>query len=209
MQPPATLLSIIEAAANRYLAMDPVALRRMAELQDRVLEVELLDVDMRFFVLTDGQGVQILGRFEGEPDARLRGTPLAMMRLGLSGDASRQLFAGDVEISGDTELGQRFKQILDEIDIDWEEQLSHVTGDVVAHQAGRVVRGLAGWARQAAGSLEQDTGEFLQEEARLVPARSEVEAFVEQVDELRTDVDRLEARVRRLQARVSDNSNNN
>ncbi len=199
MKAPQALLAAIEAAFNRYLALDPAALRRVGRLEGRVIAIELTGLDICLFLLPGRDGVQVVGHYEGEPDARLTGTPLALMRMGLSDDASRQLFAHGVEIRGDTELGQQFKQILDEVEIDWEEQLSRVTGDVAAHQIGRAARGLAGWGRQTADSLTRDLGEYLQEEARLVPGAAEVQRHIAEVDTLRADVDRLEARVQRLQ----------
>lgn len=203
MKAPQALLAAIEAAFNRYLALDPAALRRVGQLEGRVIAIELTGLDLCLFLLPGPRGVQVLSQYEGEPDARLTGTPLALMRMGLSDDASRQLFAHEVEIRGDIELGQQFKHILDAIEIDWEEQLSRVSGDVAAHQIGRAARGLAGWGRQTADSLTRDLGEYLQEEARLVPSGAEVQRYLAEVDTLRADVDRLEARVQRLKGRLA------
>jgi ubiquinone biosynthesis protein UbiJ len=104
-----------------------------------------------------------------------------------------------VEISGDAELGQQFSEILEALDIDWEEHLSHFTGDLVAHKLGNVVRGALSWGRQTVDTLGQDVAEYLQEESETVPNQDEAEGFMSQVDVLRTDVDRMEARVKRLE----------
>ncbi len=103
-----------------------------------------------------------------------------------------------MEIRGDTDTGQAFQDILSEVDLDWEEPLSRLTGDVIAHQAGKLVHEGRQFIRQACGTLEQDLSEYLQEEARLLPARIEVHYFLDEVDRLRSDTDRLTARVARL-----------
>ena len=108
------------------------------------------------------------------------------------------MFAGRLEIQGDTDLAQGFSDVLARLDIDWEEQLSKLTGDVVAHEAGKAVRAAGHWAERTGTIAEQDLREYLQEEAREVPSRAEVDAFGTDVNTLRDDVERLAARVRRL-----------
>ncbi|NOY62884.1 MAG: hypothetical protein GXP10_07015 [Gammaproteobacteria bacterium] len=108
------------------------------------------------------------------------------------------MLSGAVEIRGDSELGQRFQAILNAIDVDWEEQLSKVTGDVVAHQLGNMARGVNQWLTETADSVAQDVGEYLQEESRDLPHPSQVAQFVADVDQIRMDVDRLDARISRL-----------
>ena len=114
-----------------------------------------------------------------------------------------------MEIIGDTETGQLFNQILQQLDIDWEEHLSHITGDVIAHQMGRGLRGLLRWGRQVEDSLLQDTAEYLEEEKQLVATKYEVEVFNHDVDVLRNDIERLQARVQRLQDKMATHNNNN
>lgn len=107
------------------------------------------------------------------------------------------------------ELGQEFSEILEALDIDWEEHLSHLTGDLVAHKVGNLVRDVFAWGKQAADTLGQDVAEYLQEENEALPNRDEVENFLSQVDVMRTDVDRMEARVQRLQSRLLALKENN
>lgn len=198
MKAPVPMVAALEAAINRYLALDPRCLERLGALEGRLICLELRGLDVELYVLPGSRGVQLLSSYEGSADATLSGTPLALLRMGASTNAASLLFAGEVEIRGDTELGQRFKQILDDMEIDWEEHLAHVTGDVIAHQLGRTVRAAGDWLREAADSLSLDVAEYLQDEAQLLARRPEIERFVADVDVLRSDVDRLEARVRRL-----------
>lgn len=183
---------------NRYLELDPESSERLKSIKGKVIEIELRGLDLTFYLLPDDHGIQVMGTYEGDADACLSGAPLALMTMGLSGNTQKSLFSGDVEISGDTELGSQFKQILDELDIDWEEHCSHYTGDVVAHQLGRFFRGASKWGKQAKETLALDVSEYLQEEKRLVATQPEVEHFNAEVDQLRADIDRLEARVKRI-----------
>lgn len=195
----------LEAAFNRYLGMDPAAGARLASLDGRVIALELRGLDLKLVFRVQGQGIAFIEAPDQIPDTVLRGTPIGIARLGIGrGNATGTLFSGDVEISGDVETGQAFKAVLDAIDIDWEEQLARLTGDVLAHQLGNAARHTGRWLDHARLTLEQDLSEYLQEELRVVPTRIEIENLIEDIGRLGMDADRLEARLRRLLAARGD-----
>jgi len=195
---PTVISAALEVAINQVLQLDPDSVARLPALQGKVIAIELRGLDLAFYLIPQADRLNLYGHFEGQPDTVLRGTPLALARMGVAKDAGDVLFAGDVEISGDVELGQQFRALLDQLDIDWEEHLSQFTGDLVAHKVGNLVRGAMDWGQKTLNTLGQDAAEYLQEESGDLPSRAEVEAFLAQVDTLRSDVDRLEARLQRL-----------
>jgi ubiquinone biosynthesis protein UbiJ len=202
MQLPASALSGLEAVINRYLRLDPTIGSRMATLCGRCIGIDLLGLDLKLYVLPDEKGIQLKGHIEGEPDTLLRGTPLGMLRLGLGGNTEKTLFSGAVVIDGDVETGQAFKAVLDGLDIDWEEQLSRLTGDLIAHQLGNAARHGRRAFRLGLGTLERDLGEYLQEELRVLPTHIETANFSADVTRISMDVERLSARLKRLQAQA-------
>jgi ubiquinone biosynthesis protein UbiJ len=199
MQLPTSVISGLEAVFNRYLGLDPDIGSRLAALSGRCIGIELRGLDLTLFIFPDEHGIQLRDHTEGEPDTVLRGTPLGMMHLGLGGNTEKTLFSGEVVIEGDVETGQAFKAILDELDIDWEEQLSRLTGDVIAHQLGNTARRGRHTLRHGLATLERDIGEYLQEELRVLPTRIETENFSADVTRISIDVERLTARLKRLQ----------
>lgn len=193
------LARLIEAAANRALRLDPDALRRLGELEGRVLLLELAaeGAPLRFYVLPGRHGLTLNADYDRQPDVTISGTVPVFLGQLLRGPRVSQALT----IRGDIELGQRFQRILSRLDPDWEEGLAAIVGDVAAHQAGRAARGLREWARAALGALGDDAAEYLQEEAYVAAKRERVAQFLREVDRLRADVDRLESRVQRLEAR--------
>ncbi len=198
MKLPAGIISGFESAINRYLRLDPDAAARMARLDGQCIALDLRGLDLKLYVLPGEQGIRLRDRFEGEAATVLRGTPLGMVQLGLGGNTGKTLFSGDVRIEGDVETGQTFKAILDEIDIDWEEQLSKLTGDFIAHRLGNAARQVSSTLQHGRATLEQDIGEYLQEELRVLPSRIETENFSSAVSRIGMDVERMEARIKRL-----------
>lgn len=199
---PTAVTAAIEVAVNQVLQLDEDTVARLAGLQGKVIAIEFSGLDVALYLVPESEKISVYGRFEGDADTVLRGTPVALMRMGLVKHAGDVLFSGDVKISGDVELGQEFSEILDGLDIDWEEHLSHITGDMVAHKVGNFVRDIFSWGQQTTDTLGQDVAEYLQEESETLPNRDEVENLISQVDVMRTDVDRMEARVQRLQSRL-------
>jgi ubiquinone biosynthesis protein UbiJ len=198
---PALVLAGLEITLNRYLSLDPETLSRLAGMTGKLIAVELRGVGITLYMAPHSGGIQLLREFDGSADAVISGTPLALARVGI-GEERGLLFAGEVQISGDVTLGQRFESVLRELDIDWEEQLSHLVGDAAAHQVGNLVRDALQWGAKSVDTLGRDLTEYLQEESRQLPQRDEVNKFLAAVDVLRNDVERLDARVKRLQARI-------
>jgi ubiquinone biosynthesis protein UbiJ len=206
---PVIITAALESALNRYIELDPDGMANMARLQGKVIAIDILGLDMSLFIIPADQHIHVMSHYDAEADTRLRGAPFSLLKMGLGQNSENALFSGDVEIVGNTEAGQQFNQILQQLDIDWEEHLSHITGDVIAHQLGRGLRGLLRWGRQVEDSLLQDTAEYLEEEKQLVATKYEVEAFNHDVDIIRNDIERLQARVQRLLNKADTHNNNN
>ena len=193
-----TFAAALESALGLYLGQNPDAARRCAQLEGKVIALNITGTGLTMYFLPAADGIQVLGRYQGDVDTRLTGSPLGLARLAL-GRREDALFQGAVKLDGDTETGQLFQELLSGADWDWEEQLSRVTGDVLAYRAGRLVRRAGQFLEQTRETLLQDAGEYLQEESRLLPTRTEVDYFLADVDRLRDDVERLGARIQRLQ----------
>ena len=203
MTQPAWIAAGVETACNRALALDPETRARLGTLADKVIAVELLGLDVRLYFFPAAQGVAVLGQYAGEADTELRGTLLDLLRLVLSDRPADELFAGGIELRGDTATGETFQDILRALDPDWEELLARFAGDEVAHQVGRLVRTSSEQTRHMKRTFEANLREYLQEEAGLLVDRHTLNAFLDAVDGLRSDGDRLEARIRRLETALA------
>lgn len=198
----ALALEGLEQALNGLLALDPGTRARLAALHGRVIRVDLRGTGLALdFVPAHDGRLRLPGRVEGTPDCILSGSPLDLMRARDPETGQRQLFAGRVRIDGDTGLAQRFADALGALDIDWEEQLSRLTGDLAAHEIGRAVRAAGGEFRRLRENAGDSLSEYLTEEARLLPHPVEIEAFLDDVDRLRDDLERLAARIAILERR--------
>jgi len=193
----APFIPFIEEAGNRLLRLDPETLRRLGDLQGRVVCMEFRDLGRRIYLHPSESGFRIATESEQLPAVTLRATLATFARLGL-GTETETLKAGELAIEGDAALGQRLQRIFRDLDLDWEEPLARLFGDPLGHEMGRAARAVFAWHRQALKTFGLNTADYLQEEARLLPVRDEVETFLNGVDGARADVDRLAARIQRL-----------
>lgn len=199
----AVFAAALESALRRFLALDPDSPSLVAPLAGRVIEMRFEPPGFSLYFSANDARPLILENYPDAADVQLRGSPWAFLKLAGSEDAHRELFSGEIAVSGDTETARRFQRLFDKLDIDWEEHLSHLTGDWLARRAGNLFRASRQWLRDLGNSNRLDLAEFLVEESRDVPARSEVARYCRDVDTLRSDLDRIAARLARLQRQAT------
>ncbi len=197
---------ILEAAINRYLALDPELLDNLVAFNGKVIKIEITDIDKVFYLFPGASGIQITteynGAYDGAVDTVLRGSLLSLFKMGLVSKVAPMLLKGEVEISGDTRLGHQFKNVISQVDIDWSEPLAKLVGDGLAYQIQQTAKNAGQWSKETLKSVSLSVSEYLQEESRDAVTQTELALFNDAVDKLRNDVDRLQARIELL-------SNNN
>jgi ubiquinone biosynthesis protein UbiJ len=198
MQAPTIALGAAEKLIEQAVQLDPLAAPCFAALADKVIAIDLQGLDMRVYILPHPQGVSLLSEYEGDVDVTIRAAPFTLLRM-MNAQDSTLLSSGEVILEGEHALAQRLTDCFRAIEIDWEEHLSRIIGDIPAHWLGHNFRQATRWGQQQGHLLQQNFSEYLQEEARVIPAPAEVQAFMEDVDTLTADVDRLAQRIARLE----------
>lgn len=181
------LTATLETIFNRYLRLDPETISKLADLKGSVILIQFPDYKIQFYLLPNQTGVQLLNKYAGTVDTTIKSSPFTLLRQ------MKNKHFEKISITGDIELGQQVRDLLQQMNIDWEEQLSKFTGDVIAHQIGQGVRGVLGWGKKTADNMQQNVTEYLQEEALILPSKKEMNDFLMDVSTLRNDTERLEA----------------
>ena len=186
------LTATLENVLNRGLPRSPRAQQLCAELTGRSVAVEVREIT-RLLLESTGSTLRITRAAAGA-DAEIVGGPFGLLALGAE-HPEAVLQRGDVEIRGDAELAQKFRELVLLLRPDLEEELSGLIGDVPAHQIGRFARMARGWTHQAARTTAENLAEYLAHERQHLIPRNEGDQFLRGVDAVREDVDRLEARI--------------
>lgn len=194
----ALLRERLEAALQRFLALDSDSGRLLQPLRGKLVAVRVLPLTEELYFYHSENGLQIHGRSERVADVTLSGSPWGFALAGLTESKDAALFGGHVRIEGDPDVARRFADMLDALRIDWDGLLVRGLGQDLGDRLVTSLRTVHRWAMASAATLRTDVSEYLQEEARYLPAPAEVEGFFGDVDTLRADSDRLAARIERL-----------
>lgn len=128
---------------------------------------------------------------QGENDAVITVKPGVLPFLLRRGPDTWQAF----DISGNADLAESLRHLIEHLEWDAEEDLSRLVGDVAAHRMASSGRDLLAWQRDAAERLAQNFAEYLGEERPVLLRRPLFESFVRETGELIDRVERLEARL--------------
>ncbi len=205
-----TLLAFTEIGGNRLLAMDDQVLARCSELQGSCIKIRLTDLDLSLYCHPGSWGMRLsLDEPAKTVDATISGRLIALINLATQDDKVSTSIQGRISINGDAAVAQQMQKIFTDLDLDWEEALSHYTGDILAYRIHQQARAARDWLRKSLGSLSQTSSEYLREEVRLTPTQVEFERFQQQATLLKQDVERAEIRLRHLLQSLSGGPDKN
>lgn len=192
------LFAGVERGLNRVLALDSTALPRLARLNGRVIAVESRAPALQLFILADGEGLRLASQWAGEVDCTLRAPASALLRLALAKDKQAVLHEPEVDLDGDSGALMELTGVLQDLELDWEYELSRWLGPVATPLLAGHLRSRTGWTRDNLHSLQLSLADYLSEESRALVGCREAEARFAELDDLKLSLDRLDARIERL-----------
>jgi ubiquinone biosynthesis protein UbiJ len=193
----ATLANLL----NRGLPRSPRARQLCAALTGRSVMIVVPDI-ARLRVSSTGDTLVVT--LEDAPaDATIRGGLLSLLVLASDG-GQKVVQRGEVTMSGDSEVAERFRELVQLLRPDPEEELALLIGDIPAHQFGRLARLGASFGARAAETTLRNLAEYWAHERGDLVSRNEGEQFLRGVDALREDADRLRTRLDLLAQRLGD-----
>ena len=189
----------LEKTINAYCRLDPETINRLKALEGKVIQCDITDWDAHFYILPYDNGLHLTKNHQSSVDTTISGTLNSLMRVGCQKGSSKAATKNNVIINGNTEVAQSIQDVLSSINIDWEEHLSKLVGDTLAHQVGWRTRQAISAGKEIIGSFKQSLSEFLHHETPNLPTEKECEQFYQQVADIKNDVERAEMRIQRLQ----------
>ena len=193
------LLTSLEVSLNRLIAMAPVSEHQLSELEGRSISFAISEPFFQGTLYIADQRITLHTGFNPSADARIQGPAAKLIKLHL---ANASPVGSGVRISGDQSVLIQLQQWLRLMDIDWEEPLAKLIGDIPAQQAGSLGRSLFSWAKSATGTLANTGSTYLMQEATLTARPERVAEQLEAIDQLQADTERLSIRVGQLQQSI-------
>ena len=204
MRPIDLLAALSDRAVQTALALDADTRAQLAALHGRVCCIRVTAPQVTLYLLPDETGLHVRSQYDGAVDVSLSGSVSAFARLAVQGRHSSVMTDGGVRVQGDAELGQQLQKILGQLDLDWEELMARVIGDLPARSAANLLRGVGGWVRQTAELERENLADYLREERKILATEVAMQRFEKSLSQLRAGVDRAARRLELLRKPDAD-----
>ena len=134
------LLASVELGLNRVLRLDSTALPRLAHLTGKVIAVDCRTPALQLFILPSDEGLMLASHWETGVDCTLRAPASSLIKLAVSKDKTAVLHAPEVELDGDSGVLLELAGVLQDLELDWEYELSRWLGPVATQLIGGHLR---------------------------------------------------------------------
>lgn len=182
---------MLQAIINKYLSLDPDIEILLAPLQNKVIGIYCTDFPTHNIYGTfSNKNLLLTSSVPDNLDLSISSSLNGFVKFALFNDRSA------IQISGSIGLAESLQKLFSNLNIDWEEELSKYSGDIIAHQSMLYFKQLRSYTNDSSHALQEMISEYLQEESGILPTNYEVQQFMQDVDELRFTVDRLDARIK-------------
>ena len=197
----------IEKVLNAIISRDKHIAKRLSAFDSKCIEVvsnrPSFSLSIRFedgtirLSAIDSQTLGIIA------DATISGRAESLLGLLAKKADQRAMADSAIDISGDAALVHDLQMTIESLDIDWQDYLAPILGDVLSNELGEAEQSARAWSKSAGANMQRSVRDYLSEEARLVPSELEVDSFSNRLDQLRLSIDRVAAKTELLKRRYS------
>ncbi|MGJ8679226.1 ubiquinone biosynthesis accessory factor UbiJ [Paraglaciecola sp.] len=206
---PQLVTSGIELALNGLLELDSDSQKRLSKLSGKSLQVTIKELPWPLlFSFSDQIDVRIAPDEASDPavDCLIELNLETLPKLKDSSQLTQLIQRKKLNLIGDIYVAQTFSSLIKELDIDWEEQLSKYTGDIVAHQTFSTTKSFFEKTKNQLDKTAEKLAANLRQPNSVTISQNEFILFSEDVSELRSNTERLAARITFLeQAALAEN----
>ena len=199
---------VLEQGLNKLLALDPDSQTALQKLKGKRLIIALQELPFDILVV-GSQQIDVLCLTSDEEqtgegiveaaDCYLNTSLWVLPELKDTSQLTQLIKQDKLVLEGDIQVAQAFSQLFMKLNIDWEEQLAKVTGDVLAHEIFRFGARMVSKAEKLRQSLESLLGEAVIEEKHIAASPTLVNSFHRQVTKVEQQTDELERRISLLE----------
>lgn len=196
------LLTSIEVGLNRLIPLDPIGEQRIIALNGKSISFAITGPTLEGTLHFNEGRVTVSEGFNPKADARVQGSAQQLLKLNLNSSANP--VGSGVRLSGDASAVTTFQTFIRSLNIDFEEPLSHLLGDIAAQQVGQAARSLFSLVKRTSSTLHNTSEQFLNEELTLTVRPDMMAEHLNAIDTLYADTERLTARIARLQQKLNN-----
>lgn len=189
--------SLIEPIANKLLAQDTSAQKKLVKLENKAFAVKLTNLSIQVKLSVIQQKLRFSTNLE-EADCTIITTSEQLKQLSDASVLTKLIREDKLSLEGDLAIAQAFSSLLLDNNIDWQQTLSQYVGDGMAYRILSTAKGLKTFTQQKSTDLTYTTSSLLTDEINVAVTEQQVLEFSNQVDQLSASTERLVAEIQQL-----------
>ena len=197
-----TLSAVLETLINQFLRYNLHGTRALKPLSEKTLTVKLAELPFPLSFLVSNEKIHVTTNDE-HSDCCLITSISTLVELKKEQQLTDLIKNNKLDIQGDLKVAQRFADIAQTLDIDWQSELAKRIGDIPTYKMGLLGRQLLNKLSFAAKQIPADASEWLVHEKRLVITAAELSYFSRDVERTEQQTDDLNHRIDQLINRIS------
>lgn len=197
-----TVFFVTKRMTHACLHLDPGTRARLAALEGKSISIHITDSLPMYkdgivvYVFPGKKGIELSADARTPADASISLTAKDLLNLLRKSSAPNTM-----AVDGDYELLAAVLEIVKGFNIDWENAMAPVTGDVIAHHVGKNMRATEKWLSQSFKEAKRLAEEYMNEE---LPVAKESKTFKPVFD----GMEKMKAASETMRSKFVDAANN-
>ena len=187
-----------EELLNRVLAKDPHFQRQLAKFAGKSLQINVHPPGIIVTALLEKERIRLLSTgaelLDIQITASITGNVGQLLPLILEKRDNRPLSNPALAITGDASFIQELHASLSSLDIDWEDYLAPLLGNLITNELSHISNDIRDWSKESSVIMRRNVNEYLTEEKLIFPKREQLDDFSEELDYLKIRIDRINAK---------------
>jgi ubiquinone biosynthesis protein UbiJ len=187
-----------EELLNRVLAKDPHLQSQLVKFGGKSLQINVDPPGIMVTALLEKGRIRLLSTeaelLDIQITASITGNVGQLLPLILEKRDNRPLSNPALAITGDASFIQELHASLSSLDIDWEDYLAPLLGNLITNELSHISNDIRNWSKQASVNMRRNVNEYLTEEERIFPKKEQLDDFSEELDYLKIRIDRINAK---------------
>ena len=187
-----------EELLNRVLAKDPHLQSQLVKFAGKSLQINVHPPGIMVTALLEKGRIRLLSTetelLNIQITASISGNVSQLLPLILEKHDNRPLSNPALAITGDASFIQELHASLSNLDIDWEDFLTPLLGNLLTNELSHMSNDIRNWSKQARVNMRRNVNEYLTEEEHIFPKKEQLDDFSEELDYLKIRIDRINAK---------------
>ncbi|ARD44195.1 SCP2 sterol-binding domain-containing protein [Colwellia sp. PAMC 21821] len=191
------LSALLETVINQFLRYNLHGTKALKPLSGKTLTVKLAELPFPLSFTISHEKIHVTTSDEHN-DCCIITSISTLIELNKEQQLTDLIKNDKLDIQGDLKVAQRFSEIAQTLDIDWQSELAKRIGDIPAYKLGELGRQLVKKLNFASQQIQADASEWLVHEKRLMVTAAEISYFSDDVEQLAQKAHVLSQRIEQL-----------